>query len=185
MTNKEKPVNIYTDGACSGNQSARNFGGWGAVLEYGEYKKENFGGEIDTTNNRMELTALAAALEMLNRENLFIRVFSDSSYLIRCMNEKWYVNWGKNGWKNSANKLVENRDLWERLLVHLPKHEFQFFLVKGHVDPKSPKTDTDSLYKKFTDKNGSGFSKEEFLYVIKMNNLADALANKGIDSVRK
>ncbi len=184
MTNTEKIVNIYTDGACSGNQSEKNFGGWGAVLEYGKYKKEAFGGEIDTTNNRMELTALAASLDMLTREDLPVRVFSDSAYLIRCMNEKWYENWQRNGWKNANKKPVENRDLWERILVHLHKHKFKFYHVKGHVNLRSRNADVESHYEKFMVKNGNLFSKEEFIYITEMNNRADKLANEGIDSIK-
>lgn len=184
MADNDKIVNIYTDGACSGNQDEKNFGGWGAVLEYGKHKKEAFGGEIDTTNNRMELTALAEALDMLTREDLPIRVFSDSSYLIRCMNEKWYINWEKNGWKNASKKPVENRDLWERIINHLSRHKFKFYHVKGHVNLDSERTDIDGLYKKFMAKNGNSFSKEEFKYITAMNNKADLLANEGIDSVR-
>jgi len=182
--NAIKFVNIYTDGACSGNQTEKNYGGWGAILEYGKNKKEAFGGELNTTNNRMELTALANALEMLTREDLDIRIFSDSSYLIRCINEKWYENWEKNGWKTSAKKPVENRDLWERILLHLQKHNIVVFLVKGHVNIKSEKTDVDDYYKKFTVKNGKSFSKKDFIYITEMNNRADALANKGIDSIK-
>ena len=180
----KKTVNIYTDGACSGNQEAENFGGWGAILEYGEHKKEVFGGEINTTNNRMELTALAEALEMLTKEGLNIKVYSDSSYLIRCMNEKWYENWRRNGWKNANKKPVENQDLWERILAHLPNQTFAFFHVKGHVNLKSKSVDIKSLYKKFLKKNGDFFSEDEFLYITEMNNRADELANEGIDSVR-
>ena len=94
-------VNIYTDGACSGNQLKTNKGGWGAVLEYGDFQKELSGYEIDTTNNRMELTALISALQALKRDNLDIQIFSDSSYLTNCFRDKWYVKWQKNGWKNA------------------------------------------------------------------------------------
>ena len=184
MANTDIPVNIYTDGACSGNQEQENFGGWGALLEYGKHIKEAFGGEINTTNNRMELRAFAEALDMLTRENLTIRVFSDSSYLIRCMNDKWYEKWFKNNWMNASKKPVENKDLWERILSHLPKHEFTFYHVKGHVNVNSDRVDLDKLYKKFTDKNGSDFTKKDFIYITEMNNNADALANKGIDSVK-
>ena len=94
-------VNIYTDGTYSGNQLKTNKGGWGAVLEYGDFQKELSGYEIDTTNNRMELTALISALQALKRDNLDIQIFSDSSYLTNCFRDKWYVKWQKNGWKNA------------------------------------------------------------------------------------
>ena len=95
-----KTVNIYTDGACAGNQEERNIGGWGSVLEYRGREKELHGGEIDTTNNRMELTALIEALSVLREDGLKLRIFSDSSYLVNCFRKKWYVSWQKNGWKN-------------------------------------------------------------------------------------
>lgn len=185
MNETKKSINIYTDGGCSGNQEKENFGGWGAILEYGEHKKEASGGEINTTNNRMELKAFVVALEMLKEEGLHIKVYSDSSYLINCMTQKWYVNWQKNGWKNSNKKPVENQDLWEQIISHLKKHNFEFYHVKGHVNLNSGKTDIDGLYKKFLAKNGSNFTKDEFLYITEMNNRADALVNEGINSVRE
>ena len=181
---KKNEVNIYTDGACSGNQSSNNFGGWGAILEYGQHKKEVFGGEVNTTNNRMELTALAEALDILNRDGLNINVYSDSSYLIRCMKEKWYENWKRNGWKNAAKNPVENKDLWERIIHHLPRQTFDFYHVKGHVNLNNKNTDIKKLYNKFLAKNGNSFSEDEFLYITEMNNRADELANEGVDSVR-
>ena len=121
-----KTVNIYTDGACSGNQNDENLGGWGAVLEYGEHEKALFGGERDTTNNRMEMKALIEALAALNREGLRIRVFSDSAYLMNCFREKWYEKWLRNNWITSSKTPVENRDLWEQLLPFLEKHTIEF-----------------------------------------------------------
>lgn len=182
--NEKMTVNIYTDGGCSNNQERENIGGWGALLEYGDYKKEAFGGEKNTTNNRMELTALAEAFDMLKKEGLPICVFSDSSYLIRCMNEKWYKNWQNNGWKNANKKPVENKDLWERIIQHLTKHNIRFYHVKGHVNLDSKNTNIDNLYNKFIIKNGNTFSKDQFIYITKMNNHVDKLANDGIDSIR-
>lgn len=180
-----RQINIYTDGACSGNQSRENLGGWGAVLEYGEHKKELFGGEANTTNNRMEMKALLFAFEALKKDGQIISVFSDSSYLMNCFREKWYKKWINNGWLNSSKNPVENRDLWEKLLPHLDKHkEIQFYRVKGHVNLESKSVNLDLLYNKFIEWNGTGFSFEDFKYITSMNNLADALANKGIDSIR-
>lgn len=178
-------LRIYTDGGCSGNQSEENAGGWGAILEYGDYKKELCGGELNTTNNRMEMTALLQAFNALKKEGLTIEVFSDSSYLMNCFREKWYENWQKNGWKNSQKKPVENKDLWEALLAHLSKHEsLTFYRVKGHVNLNSKSTNFDALYEKFLEWNGSHFTFEDFKYVTEMNNRADALANQGIDEAR-
>lgn len=178
-----KTVNIYTDGACSGNQNDENIGGWGAVLEYGEHEKTLFGGQKNTTNNRMEMTALISALEALNKEGLAVRVFSDSAYLMNCFREKWYEKWLKNNWTNSNKCPVENQDLWEKLLLHLNKHHMEFYRVKGHVNVKSKKINLNELFKKFQEWNGPSFAFDDFLYITEMNNRADALANQGIQSV--
>lgn len=179
-----KPINIYTDGACSGNQNESNLGGWGAILVYGEHTKELYGGEPNTTNNRMEMTALLEALRALKKDGQTICVFSDSSYLLNCFREKWYVNWKKNGWKTAKKTEVENRDLWEQLLEYLEKHEFSYFLVKGHINPELDAAKLKPIYKKFIAHNGERFSYDDFLYITKMNNRADALANQGIDALR-
>lgn len=129
------------------------------MLEYGDYRKELYGGELNTTNNRMEMTALLEALNALKKEGLVIEVFSDSSYLMNCFRQKWYENWQKNGWQTAAKKPVENKDLWEKLLVHLAHHKsFSFYRVKGHVNLNSKSTDFDKLYQKFLEWNGTNFS---------------------------
>jgi len=179
-----KLINIYTDGACSGNQSETNTGGWGAILEYGEHKKELFGGELNTTNNRMEMKALLSAFEALSMENLKIRVFSDSSYLMNCFREKWYENWYRNNWKTSKKTDVENRDLWEALFSYIHKHSIEFYRVKGHVNLNSKNTKVESLYQTFMEWNGPAFTMDDFIYITNMNNRADQLANQGIESVR-
>ncbi|MEG1583426.1 MAG: ribonuclease HI [Anaerovorax sp.] len=180
-----KAINIYTDGACSGNQNAENIGGFGAILEYGKYRKELHGGEINTTNNRMEMLALISAFRALTKENQTIHVFSDSSYLMNCFREKWYEGWIKNGWKTAKKTPVENKDLWESLLEFIPRHTIHFYRVKGHVNLKSANTKIQPLYDKFCQWNGPTFSLEDFLYVTEMNNLADRLANQGMDEIRQ
>jgi ribonuclease HI len=176
-------VSIYTDGACSGNQNTKNLGGWGAILEFQGHTKEIFGAEANTTNNRMELMGLISALEALTKDGQIIHVYSDSSYVINCMQKKWYENWRRNGWKTASKTPVENQDLWERLLELTEKHSLKYYRVKGHVDPdRSFKLD--SLYKKFLEMNSGDFSYDDFIYITKQNNRADALANKGIDSIR-
>jgi len=177
-----KVVNIYTDGACSGNQNETNIGGWGAVLEYGEHRKELFGGERNTTNNRMEMLALLSAFNALSKDNLKIRVFSDSSYLMNCFREKWYENWYRNNWKTSNKTPVENRDLWEALFEFINKHAIEFYRVKGHVNLNSKATKVDPIFNKFIEWNGPSFTMDDFLYITKMNNRADELANMGIGS---
>ena len=177
-------INIYTDGACAGNQSEENLGGWGAILEYGEHRKELFGGQINTTNNRMEMTALLEALQALTKDGLTVHCYSDSSYLMECFNKKWYLKWQTNGWMTSNKSPVENKDLWEGLLSQIERHkEVKFYRVKGHLSVKN-NADMDKWFKKFLEWNGKGFTKEDFLYVTKMNIEADALANKGIDRLR-
>ena len=177
-------LNIYTDGACSGNQNETNIGGWGAILEYGTHQKELYGGEPNTTNNRMEMMALLSALRALKKEGQTIRVFSDSSYLMNCFREKWYENWRKNQWKTSKKTDVENKDLWQGLLCEVEKHRISFYRVKGHINLQSKSTKIEPLYEKFLEWNGKEFTKEEFLYVVEKNNRADALANMGIDEIR-
>mgnify|MGYP001171010999 FL=1 len=173
-------VRLYTDGACSGNQSEKNIGGWGAILEYGKHMKTLYGGEKNTTNNRMEMTALLEALKCLKKEGLQIHVFSDSAYLVNCFAKKWYEKWRKNGWKTANKTPVENRDLWEALLEQLEKHKtVRFYHVKGHLDMENP-DQLDKWYENFKSTNGDFFSKEEFFHIVKMNIQADALANQGI-----
>ncbi len=180
----DKVLRIYTDGGCSGNQNEENLGGWGAILEYGSAVKELYGGEINTTNNRMEMTALMEAFRAVKKSDQNIQVFSDSSYLMDCFRKKWYENWQKNGWKTAGKKPVANRDLWEGLLPFLEEHDIRFYRVKGHVNLNGKMTDFNKLYEKFCEWNGTEFSYEEFEYITKKNNRADELANMGIDELR-
>ncbi|MCL6626213.1 ribonuclease HI [Alicyclobacillus shizuokensis] len=123
------PVTIYTDGACSGNPGP---GGWAAVLVHQDQRKEISGGERLTTNQRMELTAVCEALERLHYP-CQVMLYSDSAYVVNCIRQRWYVNWRRNGWRNSKGEPVQNRDLWERLLGLLETHQVQFGKVKGHA----------------------------------------------------
>ena len=125
-----KKVVIYTDGACSGNPGP---GGWGAVLMYGQFKKEISGGEKMTTNNRMELMAAIAALEAL-KEPCQADIYTDSAYLYRAFQDGWLKSWQKNNWKTSTKKDVENQDLWKRLLAQTSVHQVVWHKVKGHSD---------------------------------------------------
>ena len=176
-------LRIYTDGACSGNQNENNIGGWGCVLEFAGREKELCGGEIDTTNNRMELTALLEAFRALNREGLDIEICSDSSYLVNCFRKRWYVSWEKNGWKNSKKQPVENRELWEQLLAEYRKHRADFVLIKGHIDPDSPREKLEKEYARFVKNNGER-PFEEFVSLLRYNNRCDALANVFIQEHR-
>ena len=124
-----KKVYIYTDGACSGNPGA---GGWGAVLKYGSAVKELSGFEPDTTNNRMELTAVISALEALT-EPCEVILTTDSKYVCDGMNLGWARSWRSKGWVKSDRKPALNADLWERLLNLAEKHKVTFVWVKGHA----------------------------------------------------
>lgn len=131
MLGKDKIV-IYCDGACSGNQFRNNAGGWGAILKYKDEVKEICGGEINTSNQRMELTACIKALELLKPGKYPVTVYTDSAYLFNCMQKKWYLKWQQNGWRNASKQPVENRDLWERLLALIASHKIDFMKVAGH-----------------------------------------------------
>ncbi len=125
-----KKVTIYTDGACSGNPGP---GGWGAILMYGDNKKEIFGAKKDTTNNIMEITAVLEALKML-KEECEVKIFSDSAYVVNAFNQEWIYNWQKNNWKTANKEPVKNRELWEELYSLTKKHKVEFIKVKGHSD---------------------------------------------------
>ena len=142
-----KTVNIYTDGACRGNPGV---GGWGVLIEYKDVSKEYFGGENNTTNNKMELKAAIEAFKVLN-EPCIVNITTDSKYVMQGIT-LWIDNWKKNKWKNASKKDVKNKNLWIELDKHVAKHNVKWNWVKGHA----------------------GHEKNE---------IADALANKGIDNI--
>ncbi|WP_282607561.1 ribonuclease HI [Pelagibius sp. Alg239-R121] len=121
-------VEIFTDGACSGNPGP---GGWGAILRYKGTEKEIFGGEGDTTNNRMEMMAAISALEALTRPSK-VDLTTDSSY-VKDGITKWIHGWKKRGWKTADKKPVKNMDLWQRLEEALARHDVEWHWVKGHA----------------------------------------------------
>ena len=122
-----KSVSAFTDGACSGNPGP---GGWGVVLRSGEHEREIYGGEIETTNNRMELTAAIEALQAL-RESCEVELTTDSTY-VKDGITRWLQKWKINGWKTAAKKPVKNQDLWEQLEMQTARHVVQWLWVKGH-----------------------------------------------------
>jgi len=122
-----KIVEIYTDGACRGNPGP---GGWGAWLKYTNAEKEMYGGESETTNNRMELMAAIQALEVLTQP-CSVKLYTDSKYVLQGITE-WMDNWKKRGWKTAAKKPVKNEDLWRRLDTAIQKHTINWSWVKGH-----------------------------------------------------
>jgi len=140
-------VKIYTDGACKGNPGA---GGWGALLELNGHEKELFGGEAQTTNNRMELTAVIRALEALKRPCV-VQLHTDSKYVQQGITE-WIHNWKKRGWRTADRKPVKNEDLWRQLDELAQKHDIEWLWVRGHAGHDG-------------------------------NEKADALANRGVDSI--
>ncbi len=142
-------VEIYTDGACKGNPGP---GGWGALLRAGAHEKELWGGEPDTTNNRMELTAVIRALEALKRP-VSARVHTDSKYVQQGISE-WIHGWKKNGWKTASKAPVKNADLWQQLDRLAGQHQLQWIWVKGHAGHPE-------------------------------NERADALANRGIEELKR
>lgn len=123
-------VTIYTDGACSGNPGK---GGWGAILMCKGKMKEISGGEKETTNNRMELTAPIEALKLLKKP-CNVKIYSDSAYLINAFTNGWIYNWFKNGWKTADKKDVKNKELWIEIYNYTKIHKIEWIKVKGHSD---------------------------------------------------
>jgi len=122
-----KHVEIYTDGACRGNPGP---GGWGALLRYNGHERELWGGEAETTNNRMELTAAIEALRALTRP-CRVELFTDSQY-VRMGITDWLAGWKRRGWKNASKKPVKNQDLWQALDAETGRHQIRWHWVKGH-----------------------------------------------------
>lgn len=130
-------VDIFTDGACSGNPGP---GGWGVVMRWNGEEKEIYGGEADTTNNRMELMAAIRGLESLKRE-MKVRVHTDSTY-VKDGITKWIHSWKNNGWKTAAKKPVKNQDLWQMLDKAISEHKVEWHWVKGHAGhPENERAD--------------------------------------------
>ena len=147
MSTAKKRIDAYTDGACRGNPGP---GGWGVLLRFGDHEKHLYGGERETTNNRMELMAAIQALESLT-EPCQVKLTTDSVYVQKGISE-WLANWKRKGWKTANRKPVKNIDLWQRLDLARARHEVEWLWVKGH----------------------SGHPENE---------LADRLANQGIDEL--
>lgn len=118
---------IYTDGACSGNPGP---GGWGAYLKWNDHEKELSGGEVETTNNRMEMMAVIKALEALKKTS-DVKLYTDSKYVLQGATE-WMEGWKARGWKGANKKPVRNQDLWQRIDSLIQQHNVEFNWVKGH-----------------------------------------------------
>ena len=133
----EQWVHLYTDGACKGNPGK---GGWGAWLRYGDQQKALYGGEADTTNNRMELLAVIKGLQAIKRPS-HIKLFTDSKYVQQGITQ-WIHTWQRNGWKTASNKPVKNQQLWQQLHDSAALHHIQWIWVKGHAgDPGNERAD--------------------------------------------
>ena len=144
----KKSVELFTDGACSGNPGP---GGWGAILRYKGAEKELSGGEESTTNNRMELTAAIEGLAAL-KEPCNVTLYSDSKYLVDAITKGWAVGWRSRGWRKADKKPALNVDLWQRLLDLLEQHQVTFVWVKGHAGhPENERCDRLAVaeYEKF------------------------------------
>ena len=132
-----KHVDIFTDGACSGNPGP---GGWGAILRYGEIEKELSGGEAETTNNRMELMAAISALQAL-KSPCEVDLYTDSAY-VKDGISKWIHGWKRNGWKTASKKPVKNAELWQRLDAARARHDVRWEWIKGHAGhPENERAD--------------------------------------------
>lgn len=132
-------VQIFTDGACSGNPGP---GGYGTILKYGDNEKELSAGYKKTTNNRMELRAVISGLETLSKPT-GVEIFSDSKYIVDAVNQGWAKRWRANGWRRNKKEMALNIDLWERLLELIEKHTCSFNWVKGHAGhPENERCDT-------------------------------------------
>jgi len=143
-------VEIYTDGACSGNPGP---GGWAAILRTGKHEKEIYGCEVDTTNQRMEMMAALAGLQALKRP-CRVNIYSDSAYLINAFRQGWLSKWQTNGWRTATGGTVQNKDLWIALLNQVNRHKISWHKVTGHAgNPLNERCD--ALAKKACPKAGA------------------------------
>ena len=130
-------VEIYTDGACSGNPGP---GGWGVLMRYGVHEKELCGGEPETTNNRMEMMAVIQGLSALKKRST-VHIYTDSKYVMDGINQ-WMDGWKARGWKTASKKPVKNQDLWQEIDSRVTAHDVTFFWVKGHAGhPENERAD--------------------------------------------
>ncbi len=177
-------IYLYCDGGCAGNQHDANFGGWGTILRFKDVEKELSGGAVNTTNNRMELTALLEGLKAIHKRNYRVAVFSDSAYIVNCFRQRWYEGWLKRNWTNSKKQPVENRDLWQEILNLVALHpKVEFYKIKGHL-----KADDDVAIKKWHAKFVADYHSDlpfaVYRQAVAYNIRVDALANRAIDQLK-
>lgn len=176
-------IKLFTDGGCRGNGKAENVGAIGVFLKFGEHEKEICTGYKNTTNNKMEMLSVIVGLEQLKVKDLPVKIYSDSAYVVNCMNQKWYKKWQVNGWKTSKREPVENQDLWEKMIELVESFtNIAFYKVKGHVNIDN-ESKVKEAHKNFKKNNGIDLSREELLEVLGGNNKADYLTNKGMDEL--
>lgn len=181
---KNNTIYVACDGACSGNGGEESPGGWGAVLHFNGHEKELKGGSTRTTNNVMELTACVEALNSIkaDAESFRVVVYCDSAYIVNCFHQKWYLKWETNGWVNSSKEAVKNPDLWKELLAQYRRfRNISIVKVKGHI--------TEAEAEKWCKKNNEQYHQQttldEFLFAMKLNNRADALAVEASQEAKK
>ncbi len=173
---KNNTIYIYTDGSCLNNQTSENKGGYGVYLKCGKFEKKLSKGFKNTTNNIMEMLAVIEGLKAVKDKSYKIIVFSDSAYIVNCINDKWYVKWQKNNWINSKKEPVLNKELWQELLeLYTSFDNISFIKVKGHLDENNIK-EIKKWYEKLPLNIKETMSLEEYQTHIKGNNIADKLA---------
>ena len=177
MALDENRIRIYSDGSCRGNQSDENLGGFGAILEFRDHKKEVKGGMENTTNNVMELLAIIKAFRLIKMDKYGVDVFSDSAYIVNCFSQGWYKKWEKNGFITSNKEPVKNVELWKELIGYNAKFNVVFHKIKGHLDLDATEATLKKAYTHFLkDKSNKLYTYDDFMYIACMNNRADALA---------
>lgn len=170
-----KVVELFTDGACKDNQNKENVGGYGGVLHYRGHEKEFSGASRNSTNNIMELTAIIEGLKAIRDKDVRVEIYTDSAYIVNCFKERWYVDWIRRGWKTAVKKPVENRELWENLLILVESFsEVIFYKIKGHLLPGAK--DFDKWYNKFRTEEKE-VSLEGYRRYLSYNHRADELAS--------
>ena len=176
-------VRIYCDGGSRNNGKENSIGGWGTYFTFNEHTRQLYGGEKLATNNMMEITAVIEGLKQLKTFDLPIEIILDSGYVRNCLKDKWYEKWEKNGWKTSKKEPVENQGLWEELIILIRKcKKVEFLQIKGHLNLNKD-SEIQKYHKKFIEQNNKPTTRGEFETYVMGNNIADVLANRGMDNL--
>lgn len=170
-------LKVYTDGACLDNGKSENVGAWAYFMAYRNHEKKDSDFSSNTTNNQMELLAVINALKSIKKKNIKVMVYSDSAYIVNCINDKWYVKWRKNNWIKPDKKEVKNLELWKRLIELFESfNDINIFHVRSHLDLSNKVLIQKELIK-FNSKNKTNISLEEFEKILKGNKLVDEMAS--------